>query len=152
MRPLFSLAVGAVALFSATRPDTAPDEAPVVVAARCPRLVVRAAGPLPAACTRLEGGDIGKLPLVVKAGAQQVVIDEWAARDVSGRELIGFAAELPGDVAYVVRAGDSTYADISPRWLNPAGVVGPRSQPISQLTFCHVPRRVDGCPAALEVE
>lgn len=147
MRTLLSLAVGAVALFGTARPDTVP-----VAAARCPSLVVRATGPLPAACTRLKAAELGALPLVVRAGAQQVVIDEWAARDATGRELIGFAAELPGDVAYVVRAGDSTWADMSPRWLNPAGVVGPRSQPISQLTFCHVPQRVDGCPPALELE
>lgn len=149
MRTLLPLAVGAVALLGTARPGLAPDDGP---AARCPRLVVPAAGPLPAACTRLEGSDLGRLPLVVRAGAQQVVIDEWAARDATGTELLGFAAELPGDVVYVVRAGDASWADTRPRWLHPAGVVGPRSRPISQLTFCHLPPRADGCPAPLELE
>jgi hypothetical protein len=115
-------------------------------------VVVHQRGPLPAACVRLEGDQIGALPTSFVAGGQPVVIDEWAARDATGKELVGFAADLPGDVVYVVHAGDQTFVDMRARWLHPAGVVGPRSQAIDALTFCHVPARVDGCPAPLELD
>ncbi len=146
MRTLLSLVVGAVAMFSPT--GTASVEAPD----HCPTLAVARTGPLPGACARVEGDDLGRLPLALTVGGEDVRVDEWAVRDIDGRELVGFASELPGDVVYVVHAGGESFADVRTRWLHPAGVVGPKSKAIDAVTFCRVPARVDGCPAPVVVE
>jgi hypothetical protein len=147
MRTLFSLVVGALSMTLGAGKPAAP--APV---RECASVVVREAAPAPASCVRLEGAQLGALPLSFEVLGQPVRIEEWASRDIEGTEWVGFTAELPGDVFYVVNAGHRQFASTGAKWLHPAGVVGPESKAISSVTFCKLPPQVDGCPAPVVVE
>jgi hypothetical protein len=100
------------------------------------------------ACATVEGPAIGALPLEVRVGGATVALAEWTATDETATTLVGFAAHLPPDVVYTVRAGSSVFAGTSARWLHPAGVVGPRVKGIERITFCRAaPALGDGALA-----
>lgn len=88
------------------------------------------------ACTRVEGKDLGALPLEVEVGGKTVRFAEWTTPDELSTEVVGFATQLPPDVTFTVQAGDRTFHSSSPRWLNPLGVSGPRVHGIEAVTFC----------------
>lgn len=126
-------------------------DAPVTVARACPSVTIPVNGPAPAECVRLEGDDVGRLPLDLRVGGRTVRLAEWTQVDESSREVVGFAAHLPADVMFTVKVGDEHFIGAEPRWLNPHGVVGPRVHGIEQVTFCRVPPRPSGCEGATVV-
>jgi hypothetical protein len=65
-----------------------------------------------------------------------VRLEEWTQADASSATVVGFAARLPSDVVFTVKAGDEEFEGRSGRWLNPHGVSGPRVHPIREVTFC----------------
>jgi len=91
-------------------------------------------------CTRVDGKDLGALPLTVEVGGKTVRFAEWTTADELGTEVFGFATQLPADVTFTVQAGERTFHSASPRWLHPLGVSGPRAQSIESVTFCTQPR------------
>lgn len=92
--------------------------------------------PAPAAeCVRLEGSQIGQLPLTLTVGGQTVALKEWKATDITATELIGFTAEAPEAVRFEVEAGGATF-EAGANWLHPAGVIGPQVKAIDALTIC----------------
>jgi hypothetical protein len=88
------------------------------------------------ACTRVEGKDLGALPLEVEVGGKTVRFAEWTTPDELSTDVVGFATQLPIDVTFTVQAGDRTFQSDSPRWLHPLGVSGPRVHGIDAVTFC----------------
>lgn len=92
-------------------------------------------------CTRVDGAQLGALPLEVTVGGKTVRFAEWTTADELSTEVVGFAAQLPDEVTFTVEAGDQIFASASPRWLHPRGVFGPRVHGIDALTFCTQPGR-----------
>ncbi|MEW6432918.1 MAG: hypothetical protein AB1730_15555 [Myxococcota bacterium] len=126
-------------------------QVPVVRAAMCSQLVVPVNQPAPDGCARVSAGDIGSLPLELDVGGRTVRLAEWTATDETQEEFVGFAAHLPGDVVYMVRAGDDVFLGSGARWLHPAGLVGPKVHGIDQVTFCRLPAPDRGCGAVAVV-
>lgn len=87
-------------------------------------------------CKRVEGADLGALPLDVEVGGKTVRFAEWTTADALATDVIGFATQLPAEVTFTVLAGDRTFQSSSPRWLHPLGVSGPRVHAIDSVTFC----------------
>lgn len=87
-------------------------------------------------CTRVDGDELGALPLNVEVGGKTVRFAEWTTADALTTEVVGFATQLPADVTFSVQAGERTFHSASPRWLHPLGVSGPRVSPIDSVTFC----------------
>jgi hypothetical protein len=87
-------------------------------------------------CKRVEGPELGALPLEVEVGGKTIRFAEWTTADELSTEVVGFAAQLPVGVTFTVEAGDRTFTGASSRWLNPEGVSGPRVHGIDALTFC----------------
>jgi transposase InsO family protein len=92
-------------------------------------------------CKRVEGTELGALPLEVEVGGKTVRFAEWTTADELSTEVFGFAAQLPADVTFTVQAGERTFTSTSPRWLHPLGVAGPRTHAIDAVTFCAQSRR-----------
>lgn len=88
-------------------------------------------------CTRIEGSQLGALPLEVEVGDKTVRFAEWTTADELSPEVYGFATQLPVDVTFTVKAGERTFESASPRWLHPLDVSG---QPIDSVTFCTTSR------------
>lgn len=87
-------------------------------------------------CTRIEGSQLGALPLEVEVGDKTVRFAEWTTADELSPQVYGFATQLPVDVTFTVQAGERTFQSASPRWLHPLGVSGPRVSAIDSVTFC----------------
>ena len=87
-------------------------------------------------CTRVEGSQLGTLPLEIEVGHKTVRFSEWPNADEVSPAVYGFATQLPVDVTFTVRAGERTFEGASARWLHPLGFAGPRAQPIDSVTFC----------------
>ncbi|MBL8936029.1 MAG: hypothetical protein JNM69_15840 [Archangium sp.] len=87
-------------------------------------------------CASVDGAALGQLPLNVALGDETIAFAEWSVADEQSTEVVGFAAHLPGDVKFTVKAGDDEYTSASPRWLHPRGVSGPRVHPVERITFC----------------
>ena len=87
-------------------------------------------------CARIEGRDLGALPLEVSVGGKTVRFAEWTTADEFATDVVGFATQLPADVTFTVQAGERTFESDSPRWLHPLGVSGPRVHGIDAVTFC----------------
>jgi hypothetical protein len=97
------------------------------------------AGRAPAAttsCAIVEGDRLGQLPLTIQVGDVFVRFAEWTLPDALATGAVGFAADLPADVTFTVRAGGEDFSGTGARWLNPYGVDGPRVHPIERITFC----------------
>lgn len=122
------------------RADAAPATAPV-----CRDLVVPVNQSAPEGCARVSADDVGRLPLELNVGGQPVLFAEWTATDETQTELVGFAAQLPANVVYTVRAGADVFVGQGSRWLHPAGLVGPKVHGIDQVTFCMLPAPERGC-------
>ena len=104
----------------------------------CPVVLVQKA-PTPPHCVQVDGKDVGMLPLELRLGSRTTIhFAEWTQVDESSSDVIGFAAHLPADVVYAVKAGDDVYTGREPRWLHPAGITGPRVHRIDAVTFCRV--------------
>lgn len=88
------------------------------------------------ACQRVEGSDLGALPLEVEVGGKTIRFAEWTTADELTTEVVGFATQLPAGVTFTVQAGEQTFVSASPRWLHPLGVSGPRVHAIDAVTFC----------------
>jgi hypothetical protein len=91
--------------------------------------------PAAAACVRLEGAQIGQLPLVLSVAGSRVEFREWKVTDITALEQIGYAVEAPKGTRFTVEAGSQVF-EASANWLHPAGVVGPSVRPIRALTVC----------------
>lgn len=105
----------------------------------CDRPVAEAplAAPKPVTtCASVDGASLGQLPLNVTLGDETIAFAEWSTPDEQSTEVVGFAAHLPGDVNFTVKAGDDEYTSASPRWMHPRGVSGPRVHPVERITFC----------------
>lgn len=87
-------------------------------------------------CASIEGARLGQLPLTVELGDETIAFAEWSVPDEQSTDVVGFAAHLPGDVTFTVKAGDDEFRSASPRWLHPRGVSGPRVRPVDRITFC----------------
>ncbi|MBE2250918.1 MAG: hypothetical protein IAE78_15380 [Myxococcus sp.] len=87
-------------------------------------------------CASIAGAQLGQLPLTVELGDEAIAIAEWSVPDERSTDVVGFAAHLPVDVSFTVKAGDDVFRSASPRWLNPHGVSGPRVRPVERITFC----------------
>jgi hypothetical protein len=87
-------------------------------------------------CKRVEGPDVGSLPLEVELAGKTIRFAEWTTADELSTEVVGFAVRLPAGVTFTVEAGDRTFDGAAPRWLHPDGVSGPRVHGIDALTFC----------------
>lgn len=87
-------------------------------------------------CTRVDGAQLGALPLEVVVGSKTVRFAEWTTADELSSEVFGFATQLPVGVSFTVQAGDQTFVSASPRWLDPRGLTGPRVHGIDAVTFC----------------
>lgn len=87
-------------------------------------------------CTRVDGKNLGALPLEVDVGGKIVRFSEWTTADELATDVVGFATQLPQGVTFTVQAGERTFESSSPRWLHPLGVSGPRVQGIDAVTFC----------------
>lgn len=116
------LILTAVAVVGCDRPVA---ETPVVVA---PEAVTT--------CASVDGAALGQLPLNVALGDETIAFAEWSVPDEQSTDVVGFAAHLPGDVQFTVKAGDDEYTSASPRWMHPRGVSGPRVHPVERITFC----------------
>jgi hypothetical protein len=139
--------LGLVAAFGCLR--AAPKDLPVTaLAPACTTLVVPVNQPAPEGCARISADELGQLPLELDVGGRTVRMAEWTATDETQTELVGFAAQLPADVIYTVRAGGDVFVGGQPRWLHPAGFVGPRAHGIDQVTFCRLPPRPHECPGS----
>lgn len=103
----------------------------------CPAVLVQRA-PVPSHCVQVRGEDVGRLPLELRLGNRAIHFAEWTQADEASADVIGFAAHLPGDVVYAVKAGDTYFSGREPRWLHPEGVAGPRVHRIEAVTFCRV--------------
>ncbi|MEW5738212.1 MAG: hypothetical protein AB1938_04765 [Myxococcota bacterium] len=123
----------------------AKDPKVTAVAPVCTTLVVHLNQPAPDGCARISADDIGRLPLELDVGGRAVRLAEWTATDETQAELVGFAAQLPADVIYTVRAGDDVFVGGEPRFLHPHGLVGPKVHGIDQVTFCRLPQRPREC-------
>lgn len=104
------------------------DRAAPVAAPRPPDMVTT--------CTSVDGARLGQLPLTVELGDEAIAFAEWSVPDEQSTDVVGFAAHLPGDVTFTVKAGDDEFRSASPRWLHPRGVSGPRVHPVERITFC----------------
>ncbi|MCC6337290.1 MAG: hypothetical protein IT380_25260 [Myxococcales bacterium] len=135
----------AVAAFVGCQRAQAKDAPVTAVAPVCPALVVPLHQPAPDGCARISLDDVGRLPLELNVGGRTVKLAEWTATDETQAELVGFAAQLPSDVIYTVRAGADVFVGGEPRWLNPNGLVGPKVHGIDQVTFCRLPPRPREC-------
>lgn len=91
-------------------------------------------------CVRVEGAQLGSLPLELELEGRTVRFAEWTQSDARSAEVVGFAAHLPEDVTFTVEAGERTFTSNQPRWLHPAGVSGPRVHAIDAVTFCTASR------------
>lgn len=91
-------------------------------------------------CADVDSSLLGRLPLTIELGGEPVVFGEWTMPDEQSVDLVGFAASIPSDVSYTVKAGDDSFRGASPRWLNPFGVAGPRVHGIDRITFCRATR------------
>lgn len=87
-------------------------------------------------CASVDGSALGQLPLNVTLGDETIAFAEWSVPDEQSTDVVGFAAHLPGDVKFTVKAGDDEYTSASPRWMHPRGVSGPRVHPVERITFC----------------
>ena len=87
-------------------------------------------------CASIDGDRLGQLPLTVALGDEAIAFAEWSVPDEQSTDVVGFAAHLPADVTFTVKAGDDEFHSASPRWLNPRGVSGPRVRPVERITFC----------------
>jgi hypothetical protein len=103
------------------------------------RLEVEVAEVTPQDCRRVEGSQLGALPLEVNVGGATVRFAEWTMEDENATGFVGFAALLPSDVTFTVEAGDDTFTSASSRWLHPAGV---SARHIDAIVFCGPSRPV----------
>jgi hypothetical protein len=87
-------------------------------------------------CSTIDGALLGQLPLTVELGGEAITFAEWTLPDEVSGDFVGFAASIPSDVSYTVKAGTDEFRSASPRWLNPHGVAGPRVHGIDRITFC----------------
>lgn len=87
-------------------------------------------------CTRVDGRQLGALPLELEVGGKTVRFAEWTTADELATDVVGFATQLPPDVTFTVEAGERTFKSASPRWLHPLGVWGPGVHGIDAVTFC----------------
>lgn len=87
-------------------------------------------------CASVDGDRLGRLPLTVELGDEAIAFAEWSLPDEQSSDVVGFAAHLPGDVTFTVKAGTDEFRSASPRWLHPRGVSGPRVHPVERITFC----------------
>ncbi|MFT3711603.1 MAG: hypothetical protein QM817_28535 [Archangium sp.] len=92
--------------------------------------------PVVTQCARITKSQIGQLPLDVEVGGKTVRLVEWTIADETATDAVGFAAQLPSDVTFTVKAGDREFHGNQPRWLHPEGVAGPRVRGIDAVTFC----------------
>ncbi len=116
----------------------------------CPAVVVQK-GPTPPHCVQIQGSDVGRLPLELRLGDRTIHLAEWTQADEASTAVIGFAAHLPGDVVYGVKAGDDYYSGREPRWLHPEGITGPRVHRIDAVAFCRVlATRCGGVPVMVD--
>lgn len=131
-------------LYAGLRPPVVVAPAPVP-APVCAPLVVPVNQAAPEGCARISAEDIGQLPLELDVGGQTVRLAEWTATDETQVDVVGFAAQVPAGVVYTVRAGGDVFVGAQPRWLHPAGLVGPKVHGIDQVTFCRAPVRAREC-------
>jgi len=112
----------------------------VVAALGCDRPVAQPpviAAPAPVTtCASVDGSALGQLPLNIALGGETIAFAEWSVPDEHSTDVVGFAAHLPGDVKFTVKAGDDEYTSDSPRWMHPRGISGPRVHPVERITFC----------------
>lgn len=87
-------------------------------------------------CASVDGSSLGQLPLNVTLGDETIAFAEWSVPDEHSNDVVGFAAHLPGDVTFTVKAGDDEYRSDAPRWMHPRGISGPRVHPVERITFC----------------
>jgi hypothetical protein len=87
-------------------------------------------------CASIGGDQLGQLPLSVALGDDAIAFAEWSLPDEQSTDVVGFAASLPKDVTFTVKAGADEFHGDSPRWLHPRGVSGPRVRPVERITFC----------------
>lgn len=117
----------------------------------CPPVLVES-GPTPPQCVQITGEDVGRLPLELRLGDRTTIhLAEWTQVDETSSGFVGFAAHLPADVVYAVKAGDVYFTGRDPRWLHPAGLTGPRVHRIEAVSFCRVlPTRCGGTPVMVD--
>jgi len=112
----------------------------VLLLVGCDRVAQTAAAlPAPVAvttCASIEGAQLGRLPFSLALGDEAITFAEWSVPDEHSTDVVGFAAHLPGDVTFTVKAGDDEFHSASSRWLHPRGVSGPRVRPVERITFC----------------
>lgn len=108
------------------------------IAQSCPAVLVQK-GQTPPHCVQIQGSDVGRLPLELRLGDRTTIhFAEWTQADEASTAIIGFAAHVPGNVVYAVKAGEEYYAGRDPRWLHPAGITGPRVHRVEAVSFCRV--------------
>ncbi|HEY0880860.1 MAG TPA: hypothetical protein VGD87_04990, partial [Archangium sp.] len=66
------------------------------------RLEVEAGELAPEECRRVEGAQLGALPLEVNVGGATVRFSEWTMENEESTGFVGFAAQLPRDVVFTV--------------------------------------------------
>lgn len=100
-------------------------------------LAINSTGQVPEGCVRIEGGQIGALPLTINIEGAVITITGWTDKDGEPDEKVGFTfTSSGGSVAYAVKAGGRTFAADSSQWVHPAGTGGSEASGISNITFC----------------
>lgn len=122
------------------------------VAQSCPAVLIQKGQAPPPHCVQIQGADVGRLPLELRLGDRTAIhFAEWTQADEASAAIIGFAAHVPGNVVYAVKAGETYYAGRDPRWLHPAGITGPRVHRIEAVSFCRVlPTRCGMTPVMVD--
>lgn len=117
----------------------------------CPAVQVEK-GPTPPQCVQISGEDVGRLPLELRLGDHTAIhLAEWTQVDEASHGFVGFAAHLPANVVYAVKAGDVYFSGRDARWLHPAGLTGPRVHRIEAVSFCRVlATRCGGTPVMVD--
>jgi hypothetical protein len=96
-------------------------------------------GPLPPNCTKIEGGDIGKVGVTLEVNGVTVEITRWIAK--GGGDSVGFDyVSSSDDVCLSVKAGTGRHeVEGADSWRHPAGLTGSGAKGISNIVMCVLP-------------
>lgn len=100
-------------------------------------------GPLPSACAKTEGGNLGTAGLELGFGTETATFTNWRSKNGNGRgEYVGFEVTLTSTPAWIsVKAGGDVFGErleggLTHTWVHPNGTSGPSAKGISNIVLC----------------
>src|SRR5688572_28373227 len=101
----------------------------------------------PDECPKIEGNDIGTDDVTLEVDGMVVTFVAWQEKEGEDGEYIGFT--LDRSATFIVKAGDTCYAETGDSWVHPDGVEGPDASGISNIQVCVVDEPEPFCGDAI---